>query len=155
MRSSTHLKRLAAALVIVTGCVCSSRSQTITYSDQASALVELLNNIKRAVQNGGHANPTEVYRTVSIRLVHCAIIHSLNFKEQNSEQSRSGTNILMRAATALYPGNAEAFKRVLKDAGHELLPVLGDKKAMFYLRRNCRDLWKADSVEGAVTELLL
>jgi len=162
MCTSSIFRRMAAVAMIMAGCVFSASSQTITNSDQASRVVELLNNVKTAVQTGRYANPTEVYKIVSIRLAVCAVVYGMLSKDPNVEQSkRTGytmaSNVMYRASTAIFPGTTASFKESLLKARDELLQIRArsDNKAMFYFLRNCKDLTDPMSVEGAVRELLL
>ena len=162
MCTSWIFKRALVTAMIAAGCVISARSQMPAAPDQTSNLVELLNNIKNAVQGGHYTNPTDAYKTVSSRLTMCAMTYGLLSKNSKTEQSErhmfeAASSLYSRAAAALYPGGPEEYRSVLKRSRDELirLRLKSDEKGMFYLLRNCADFSKAGSVEGAVRELFL
>lgn len=154
------LRRTTAALLIVGALLTSAKTQPSTTIDQASVLVEMLANIKSAVESGRHNDVPAVYKTISIRLVQCAIMYRmLGGNPESAESLRTsyvtGSNVFFRAASALYPGDALAFRQEMQKLQDQLLDVQSDKQRLFYFLRSCRDLSRRESIRAAIAELLL
>jgi hypothetical protein len=80
-------------------------------------------------------------------------------KKENSKKMRSeyqaAFDQYMKAALAIFSGNATALKSALDSSLDDFLKVKKNQKTAFYFLRNCRDLSQRDTLDGAVTELLM
>jgi len=151
MLASSLIQRSTAVIIILLGgCDLSGRAQTTFSGEQTSLLVELLKNIKGAVQSGRYENLTDVYKTVSIRLAQCSIIYGILAQREGTKQSAHAaySSIYFRAASALYPENYESFKRALEQSKEDLVKLRQDedKKAQIQHLRNCADFSEPNSV---------
>ena len=160
MRGSRKCMCAAAFALGMMASHCLAQVQQAPASDKTSSLVDMLSNIKNAVQSGRYRDPSAVYKTVSVRLAECAITYGMlsgipdnsqAAKDKDSENSQ----LYYRAATALYPGTADDFKHELEKSKERLIQLRSDKKALFYFVRNCRDLSQPAALQGAISELLL
>jgi hypothetical protein len=120
-------------------------------------LGQLESNIRSAVENGYSANPTEVYKDVSIGLARCALAYQ-SFSKDSKNQSiqdrgKAATTLFFRAAVALYPGDAQSANQAMEQSKGDSLRILSDKGLFFFLV-NCDRLLKSGSAESALSELL-
>jgi len=161
MQASLSIKRASIALPLVVWALSNSATAQPTLDpDQTSTLVEILNRIRTAVQDGNYPSQPNPYKVISLRLGQCAVTFRMSAESSNSESSIrtqywNASNVLFRAGSAIYPGNEETLNKELKDSAEFLWKIRSDKKALFYFLRNCRDFLKPDTVASAVSELLL
>ena len=159
MLSGSIFARVAFTSLFIALLNPSARTWPIGEGSQVSTLVELLSEIKSAVERS-HKEQTEAYRTVSFRLAQCAIISRMLAEDHSNSQSEratyvTGSSIFFRAASTLYPGDANSFKNVMETVSESIARLAEDKKAWFYMGRNCRDFSERGYVALAVAELLL
>jgi hypothetical protein len=159
MPVNVSIKRTTTVLPIVLALSGAASAQTLDET-QTSILIEILNKIKTAVEDGHYPSQPNPYKVISLRLGQCAVIFRMSSETSNSKsplrtQYQDASNVLFRAGSAIYPGNDGTLNIELKNSEDFFLKLRSDKKAMFYFLRNCRDFLKPDTVASAVGELLL
>jgi hypothetical protein len=157
-----RLPEIGLAVVL---CVSSASAQVpaakMTEAQKIDFYIDMLVRIKTAVgQQKSTAAP--LYRAVSLRVMTCAVVYGMFSKNpRNDDPTQAGYSVAAelyaKVAGSLYPGPPSEFKKELDKLQNDFLTAKKDKKASFYLVRNCKDLSDSDpqNVSSAVMEIAL
>jgi len=135
---------------------------SLTQADRTAMVIDMLKGIKAVVQKHRAGKEVATYKIVSVRLFNCALTYGMLAKNPNADISTKAwfsvsVEAYRKSATTLYPGSNDEFIKDIEASKSEFFDIQRDKRKIFYLLRNCKDLSDPhpEIVLNAVTELTL
>ena len=129
--------------------------------DKITLLIDMLSRVQTAVKKIS-GDPLATYKRVGLRMINCATVYGLFSEDQKNDPSlrawySAASDIYAKVAAVLYPNIVDAVKQDTEAVLRDFAEAKSDRKAAFYLARNCRDLAQpnADTVYNAILELKL